>query len=218
MIAETLRLNELSRSVWDSGVEKRVLAPLNYVFEPGRFHVVSGPSGAGKTTLLSLLALAAAPSRGRILWGDTNLLGLTARRVNSWRRANLGIIFQHCRLVSVMSAMENVRLAGAIRGMDVATEGRRLLSLFGLGHRLDQRPGQLSGGEKQRVAIAQTLACRPRLLLADEPTAALDSSNAAFVTDTLRGFARTASAVVICVSHDPTVIQAADSVLTLDRP
>lgn len=218
MSAQPLILETLSRSMLDSGQEKPMLAPLSRVFAPGQLHVVSGPSGAGKTTLLSLLALAVPPSRGMLNWGSLNLSGLKPAAAASWRRANLGMIFQTSRLVSVMSALENVCFGGAIRGLEVREEGQRLLTAFGLGDKLGQLPAQLSGGEKQRVAIAQALACRPMLLLADEPTASLDAANAAFVAETLRSYARANAATVICVSHDRTVISAADELLTLERP
>lgn len=195
-----------------------MLAPLSRVFAPGQLHVVSGPSGAGKTTLLSLLALAVPPSRGMLHWGTLNLSGLKPPAAAAWRRAHLGMIFQTSRLVSVMSALENVCFGGAIRGLEVREEGQRLLGAFGLGDKLGQLPAQLSGGEKQRVAIAQALACRPMLLLADEPTASLDAANAAFVAETLKSYARANAATVICVSHDRTVIQVADELLTLERP
>ena len=218
MSAEPLILDGISRSMLDSGQEKRMLAPLSRVFAPGQLHVVSGPSGAGKTTLLSLLALAVPPSRGLVHWGRTNLSQLSPIAALAWRRANLGMIFQTSRLVSVMTALENVNFGGAIRGLEVHEEAHRLLDGFGLSAKKDQLPSQLSGGEKQRVAIAQALACRPPLLLADEPTASLDAANAAFVADTLKAYALANAATVICVSHDRTVIDAADELLILERP
>lgn len=218
MTAQPLSLEGVTRSVLDSGQEKRTLAQLDRVFAPGRFHVVSGPSGAGKTTLLSLLALAVPPTRGMLHWGRTNLTTLKPQEAAAWRKANLGMIFQTSRLVSVMTALENVCFGGAIRGLRVEEEGRRLLEGFGLGTKQASLPSQLSGGEKQRVAIAQALACRPALLLADEPTASLDAANAAFVAETLGAYARANAACVICVSHDRTVIEAADDLLTLERP
>ena len=218
MSAQPLLLEGVSRSVLDSGQEKRTLAPLNHLFAPGMLHVVKGPSGAGKTTLLSLLALAVPPTKGMLHWGKLNLTQLVSGAAGEWRRANLGMIFQTSRLVSVMNVLENACFGGTIRGLRVEGEARELLDAFGLGDRLSHLPAQLSGGEKQRVAIAQALACRPALLLADEPTASLDAANAAFVAETLTAYARANAATVICVSHDSTVINAADALLTLERP
>jgi putative ABC transport system ATP-binding protein len=218
MSAQPLILDSLSRSVLDSGKEKRTLAPLSCSFAPGKLYVVSGPSGAGKTTLLSLLALAVPPSGGLLHWGRDDLSALKPAAATAWRRTNLGMIFQTSRLVSVMTALENACFGGAIRGLDVRFEARRLLDAFGLTARCDQLPASLSGGEKQRVAIAQALACYPPLLLADEPTASLDSANAAFVAETLLAYARANAATVICVSHDRVMIDAADEGLVLERP
>jgi ABC-type lipoprotein export system ATPase subunit len=133
MTAQPLLLDGVSRSVLDSGQEKRTLAKLDRVFAPGQFHVVNGPSGAGKTTLLSLLALAVPPSRGMLHWGPLNLTQLKPQAAANWRRANLGMIFQTSRLVSVMTALENVCFGGAIRGKRVEPEAHRLLEGFGLG-------------------------------------------------------------------------------------
>ena len=218
MSAQPLLLEGVSRSVLDSGQEKRTLAPLNHLFAPGMLHVVKGPSGAGKTTLLSLLALAVPPTKGMLHWGKLNLTQLVSGAAGEWRRANLGMIFQTSRLVSVMNVLENACFGGTIRGLRVEGEARELLDAFGLGDRLGHLPAQLSGGQQQRVAIAQALACRPALLLADEPTASLDAANAAFVAETLTAYARANAATVICVSHDSTVINAADALLTLERP
>ncbi|MFM5931923.1 MAG: ABC transporter ATP-binding protein [Novosphingobium sp.] len=218
MTAQPLIVEGLSHSVLDSGLEKRTLAPLSRRFLPGKLHVVSGPSGSGKTTLLSLLALSVRPSRGLIHWGGLNLTQLVPADAAQWRKAHLGLIFQTSRLVSVMTAIENACFGGRIRGQRIESEARQLMAGFGLEARQHHLPSQLSGGEKQRVAIVQALACRPPLLLADEPTASLDSTNAAFVAETLKAYARSSSACVICVSHDATVIEAADELLTLARP
>ena len=138
MSAQPLILDRLSRSVLDSGQEKRTMAPLTCTFLAGRLHVVSGPSGAGKTTLLSLLALAVPPSGGLLHWGRENLTALSPAAAMAWRRTNLGMIFQTSRLVSVMTALENACFGGAIRGFDVQREALRLLDGFGLAGRRDQ--------------------------------------------------------------------------------
>ncbi len=214
-----LELEQIAHSISEGGQDKPVLAPLVRQFRPGRFHVVGGPSGAGKTTLLSILSLTVRARSGAIRWRGEELTGLSGVAQAAWRRANLGLIFQTSRLVSVMSVSEHISLCAALRHRPAASAtGFSLIDKLGLSDKLDSLPAQLSGGEKQRLAIAQALCFAPPLLLADEPTAALDQTNAALVAETLRDYARDQQAVVICVSHDRTVIDAADDVLMLERP
>jgi putative ABC transport system ATP-binding protein len=211
-------LNDVAHRVSEAGHVKPTLAPLSHGFAPGRLHVVGGPSGAGKTTLLSILALAIAPAAGEVWLGGENLTRLPPAARQDWRRAQLGLIFQTVRLVSVMTVADHIALAAAIRRRDEAlADGQRILAALGLDGKLGHRPDQLSGGEKQRVAIAQTLCARPAVLLADEPTAALDHANARTVADTLRDYARSAGAVVICVSHDRALLDHADELLMLEK-
>ena len=214
-----LEVDQIAHSISEGGQDKPVLAPLQRHFRPGRFHVVGGPSGAGKTTLLSLLSLTVQARRGAIRWRGEELNKLSGPAQSAWRRANLGLIFQTSRLVSVMSVSEHIRLSAQLRREPAASAaGFALIDKLGLSDKLGSLPAQLSGGEKQRLAIAQALCFAPPLLLADEPTAALDQANAALVARTLRDYARQHQAVVICVSHDRTVIDAADDVLMLERP
>lgn len=214
-----LRLDGLTHRMAEGGTAKTVLAPLAHRFESGALHAITGPSGVGKTTLLSLISLCAPPSGGAIWLGDECLTQMNARKAAIWRRDQLGILFQTCRLVSTLDVAGHIRLAAIIRRQDsIIAAGHALLDRLGLGHRLSHRPDQLSGGEKQRVALAQVLAAKPKVVLADEPTAALDSVNAALVTQTLRNFARETGAAVLCVSHDAAVIDSADAVLRLERP
>lgn len=202
----------------EAGRSRITLAPLSCIFEPGRFHVVRGPSGSGKTTLLSILSLTVRAAEGRVCWGGDDVSGFDAAAQAQWRRQHLGLIFQTSRLVGVLTPVEHIRLAAAIRDRpDAVDHGLSLLETFGLAGQMAQLPTQLSGGEKQRVAIAQALCARPAVLLADEPTAALDRHNASLVAQTLRDFAHDRGAVVICVSHDQVVIDAADALLTLEK-
>ncbi|WP_181443548.1 ATP-binding cassette domain-containing protein [Porphyrobacter sp. YT40] len=192
--------------------------PLTRRFAPGTFHVVAGPPGAGKTTLLSILALALRPMQGSVLWGEFNLTRLSTAGAAAWRRQNLGLIAQSQQTVGVLTVREHVRLSGVLRGMPEAeAEGLALLGMLGMGRRLTQVGGELSGADKQRLAIAQALCARPSVLLADQPTAALDQASAGLVAETLRDYARDRGAVVICVSHDPVVIEAADDLVMLRK-
>ena len=217
-MSAALTLNHVSHSVLEAGAEKRTLAMLNRRFEPGLLNVVGGPSGAGKTTLLSILSLTVKATHGMILFGETNLTALNPAATRDWRRRNIGMVFQTSRLVSMMSVREHILLAARIRGVGAAiADGLARLQAFGLSDKLDARPDTLSGGEKQRLALAQTLSFSPHVLLADEPTAALDQSNAELVAQTLRAYAREKQAVVICVSHDRALFDAADDILKLEK-
>jgi ABC-type lipoprotein export system ATPase subunit len=219
MTPVALSLDHVAHSVIEGQTDKVTLATLSRSFEPGRFHVVGGPSGSGKTTLLSILSLTVRASRGMILWGSQNLTGMRPSGQAKWRRDHLGLVFQTSRLVGVMNAFEHIQLAASIRGLPEAErEGLAILKALGMEAKLGQTPDKLSGGEKQRVAIAQALCCRPSIILADEPTAALDHTNAELVAHTLRTYARERQAVVICVSHDRAVIDAADDLLMLAKP
>lgn len=214
-----LALDQVAYSVVEAAQPKATLAPLSQTFPPGWLNVVGGPSGAGKTTLLSILALAVTPARGTVWWGEWNLNQLRPIERARWRRETLGLIFQSSRLVGAMTVAEHIRLAATVRrSADAVAEGFALLDALGMSDKLARFPAQLSGGEKQRVAIAQALCARPALVLADEPTAALDQANAQIVASALRNYARDRNAVVVCVSHDRTVIEAADALLMLARP
>ena len=218
-MTRALTLDHIGHSVLEGGAEKATLAPLNRKFLPGILSVVGGPSGAGKTTLLSILSLTIRAAQGMILHGEENLTALKPAAASAWRRAHIGMVFQTSRLVSLMSVREHIHLAARLRGKSPAVdEGLSLINQLGLSDKLDTRPLQLSGGEKQRVALAQALCFRPSILLADEPTAALDQKNAERVAHTLRTYARDTGAVVVCVSHDRAVIDAADDLLMLERP
>ncbi len=218
-MTKALVVDAIAHGVIEGSASKPTLAPLSKRFEPGRLHVVGGPSGSGKTTLLSILALVVRPTRGAISWGTQILTDLPAARATAWRRENLGIVFQTSRLVSVMTVAEHIRLAATIRRMPCANaKGHAILGAFGMRDRLDHRPVELSGGEKQRLALAQALCATPAILIADEPTAALDQTNAEQVAAALRSYARDHHAVVICVSHDRAVIDVADDLTLLERP
>lgn len=216
-----LVIARLRHEVADGLAAKTTLAPLSHHFAPGSMTVIGGPSGAGKTTLLSLLSRAVDPVAGTIHHGGIALTELSTARSAAWRRATVGLVFQTSRLIGVMSARDHVALAARLRPgrcEETLARGLALLERFGLGDRLDHRPVHLSGGEKQRVALAQALCFRPPVILADEPTASLDAANAALIAETLRDHARAHGAVVVCVSHDPLLRGRADSVFDLERP
>lgn len=211
-----LALDGVDYALADGAARRSLLANCSLRFDPGRFTCLTGPSGCGKTTILSLLAGVCLPDRGRIMDGEQDIAALDEAARRAWRAARVGLVFQTCRLIDVLTVAEHMALVARLRGRpEAASEGIRRAMALGLGDRLNQLPGQLSGGEKQRVALAQALAHRPPIVLADEPTAALDRANAHVVADALKRYARESDAVVVSVSHDQAMIETADSVITL---
>jgi putative ABC transport system ATP-binding protein len=212
-------LEGVSHSAGSGAGRTAVLAPLTLALQPGCFVCVSGPSGAGKTTALSILAAVVTPTRGTLHHGSQSISILPEPARRDWRRRHVGLVFQTCRLFDILSADEHMALVARLRGNPAAHEaGRHWLARLGLGDRLHQRPGQLSGGEKQRVALAQALAAAPAVLLADEPTAALDAANAEIVAQTLARYADETGAVVVAVSHDRVMFNAAHHCVELEKP
>jgi ABC-type lipoprotein export system ATPase subunit len=193
-----------------------VFADLQLELHSGRLHAVTGPSGSGKTTLLHLLAGLELPAAGTIVVDGTELTALDRAGRAALRRDRIAYVGQQAGLVPHLSALENVELVLSLRGL----EGGRLTALgalesVGLGERATQRVNRLSQGERARVAIARAIASSPTLLLADEPTSRLDGANAIAVAILLARLARDSGAAVVCATHDPLVIEQADSRIPL---
>ncbi len=203
------------------GVERRygetiALRPTDATFRAGRLHALTGPSGSGKTTFLHVLAGLELPDAGSVTVGGVDLAGLDRTGRAAMRREQIAYVGQQAGLIPHLSALENVELVLALRG---ESEGRsdalRALDAVGLSERATQRVARLSQGERARVAIARAAASRPALLLADEPTSRLDGANAIAVAILLGRLARETGAAVVCATHDPLVIEQADSQISL---
>jgi putative ABC transport system ATP-binding protein len=193
-----------------------VLTGLDLELHAGRLHAVTGPSGSGKTTLLHLLAGLEVPAAGTIVVEGTELSALDRNGRAALRRDRIAYVGQQAGLVPHLSAIENVELVLSLRGL----RSDRLAALaalesVGLGERATQRVNRLSQGERARVAIARAIASGPTLLLADEPTSRLDGANAIAVAILLARLARDTGAAVVCATHDPLVIEQADSLIPL---
>ena len=215
VVAET---RSLVKTVGRGAQTTEVLQGLDLSFPAGRFTVVKGPSGSGKTTLLHLLAGLSLPTSGDVIVLGASLPALDRAARAALRREGIALIAQAPELVPFLSARENVELGLAIRDMPLeraGEEARDALEAVGLGERIEQRVSRLSAGERQRVAIARALAARPKLLLADEPTARLDEANALAVGALLAGLAHTEGAAVVCATHDPLLIDRADETVEL---
>ncbi|MEF8841311.1 MAG: ABC transporter ATP-binding protein [Haloarculaceae archaeon] len=200
----------------DGGTRVVALDDVSLSVAPGTFLAVTGPSGSGKSTLLHLLAALDTPSSGRVLLAGTDTAAASERRRTRLRLDHVGVVFQRFHLLPSLSARSNVALPLIERGVPKRERHERaedLLSRVGLGDRVDHRPGELSGGEQQRVAVARALVNDPDLLVADEPTGELDSETGRVVLDLLGAVAEDRAVVV--ASHDPAVGERADRHLAL---
>jgi ABC-type lipoprotein export system ATPase subunit len=195
--------------------ETRVLDGFSVDLRRGVLHAVTGPSGSGKTTLLHLLAGLDLPDAGTIELEGTELTSLDRTARAALRRERIAYVGQQIGLIPHLSALENVELALALRGIDDPTAAATALDSVGLAERATQRVSRLSQGERARTAIARAVAAKPTLLLADEPTSRLDGANAIAVAVLLGRLARATGAAVVCTTHDPLVIEQADQRVAL---
>ncbi len=197
----------------------RAVDGVDLAVEAGELVLVIGPSGSGKTTLLSMLGGLLRPSEGRITIGGVEITAVPRRELTRIRRDSIGFVFQTFNLLESLDALENVEIAlnvAGIKGVEAERRARELLVDAGLEARLRFRATKLSGGERQRVAIARALANDPHLLLADEPTANLDSRHGLEVMHVLRDLATRHDKAAVVVSHDPRLEEIAGRVLQLE--
>jgi len=216
---EILKVSGLTKVFGHGETEVRAVDGVDLTIRAGELVLVMGPSGSGKTTLLTMVGGLLRPTAGSIEIGGVDLASLDGGRLTKVRRNTVGFIFQSFNLWESLSVRENVELAlniGGKNGGRARAEAAVLLVSLGLGHRLNFRSRDLSGGEKQRVSIARALANDPRLLLADEPTANLDSKHGHDVMQLLRRVADEGDRAVLVVSHDERIREVADRVLWLE--
>jgi putative ABC transport system ATP-binding protein len=214
-----VRIRELAKTFGDGDMRLEAVRGLDLDLARGEIVLVMGPSGSGKTTFLSMLGGLLRASAGEIWIDGTDIAALDERRLPPFRARTFGFVFQDFNLVAALSARENVEVALNIageRGRPARDRARALLESMGLADRLDFPVEKLSGGEKQRVAIARAIANRPVLVLADEPTANLDSHHGAETMRLLRDLAKGEGASVVIVSHDERLREVADRVLWLE--
>jgi putative ABC transport system ATP-binding protein len=199
------------------GAPVRALRGLDFMMSAGEFVAIMGPSGCGKSTLLNLAAGLDTPTDGEVLVAGESLAGKDENDLARMRRAHIGIVFQFFNLLEGMSVLENVTLPAVIAGVGrrkAETRARDLLDLLGLGDKTRDAPGVLSGGQRQRLAIARALANEPTLVLADEPTGALDSEGGAEVLELFRRLHAGGQAILL-VTHDHDVAEAGDRIVRM---
>ena len=212
-------VDNLSHAFGQGEMRRAVLQNISFSIEPGEVVLLTGPSGCGKTTLLTLIGALRTVQQGEVsVLGES--LHVAGRRRRQQVRRRIGMIFQGHNLLRCLTAEQNVQM-GADLLPDLSyrarrDEARQWLRAVGLEDHMAKVPHDLSGGQKQRVAIARALAANPRLLLADEPTAALDSRTGREVVELLRRLAREQSCAVLMVTHDPRIVDVADRLLQME--
>ena len=211
-------LTQVEKTYHLDAVSVPVIRGADILVRSACFTVLMGPSGSGKTTLLNMLGCIDKPDKGEVVVADCKVGELTDDALSDFRAKNIGFIFQNFNLLPVLSAYENIEYPLLLAGASARKRGERvpkLLDAVGLGDKANFRPGQLSGGQRQRVAIARALARKPRLVIADEPTANLDSETGAAILGLMRRMVDRYRISFIFSSHDPEVIKAADDTIFL---
>lgn len=196
-----------------------ILKDLNWEANRGSIELLMGPSGSGKTTFLSILAGLLTPTEGNVYLLGQEITKLSRKKRTAFRRQHIGFIFQNFNLFPALTAAENVEIILNIKGFQgkqARYEAQLLLEQVGLELYGNQKPRDLSGGQKQRVAIARALAGNPPLIMADEPTAALDSQSGHRITELLRHLAKENACTVLIVTHDPRIQDMADHITYLE--
>lgn len=195
-----------------------VLHDVSLTVPEGEIMTIVGPSGAGKTTLLQIAGSLDRPDSGKVLFDGTDLFSLKDKQLSRFRNLHIGFVFQFHQLLPEFSALENVAMPALIAGVkkrDAFAEAERLLGDLGLSHRLSHKPSELSGGEKQRAAIARALVNHPRIVLADEPTGSLDSRNREEIQGIISRLCRELGQTFVIVTHDRDMASIADSTVEM---
>jgi len=216
---DALRAAGLTKTYGEGDAAVRAVDAASLALRAGEVTLIMGPSGSGKTTLLFLLGGLLHPTAGHVWVNGHDLAGLRERELPGIRLRNFGFVFQDFNLLANLTAQENVQVPmelASVRPVKARERAAKILSALGLRKRLDFLPEKLSGGEKQRVSIARALANGPRVLLADEPTANLDSALGKTVAGLLRRIARATRAAVLIVSHDSRIVEVADRLLLME--
>jgi putative ABC transport system ATP-binding protein len=214
-----LEATEIVKVLGDGAGRVEALKGINLTLVGGELTLLMGPSGSGKTTLLSVLGCMLSPTSGTVKIRGLSTTGLGAEELAGLRRDNVGFVFQSYHLFPTLTAAENVRLALDVRGDRsplAQSKAEKALKTVGLEHKANSFPRELSGGEQQRVAVARAIVGDASLILADEPTAALDSENGQAVMTLLAEIAKDPSRALFIVTHDPRIMPFADRILRIE--
>ena len=214
-----LHLEKVTKIYRKGGEEVRALDGIDIDIEAGEFLAMVGPSGSGKTTFLNILGCLDAPTDGRLVYDGTELRGLGEKGMSAYRRERISFIFQSFNLVPVLTVRENVELPLVIErklgARDVRARSEEMIAAVGLAGKEDRYPREISGGQEQRVAIARALVKQPLVILADEPTANLDSHTAEEIVELMRSINAERGSTFVFSTHDPLVMEHARRVVTI---
>lgn len=216
---KVLELRDIHKIYNGSEVQVHAVNGVTVDFQEAEFAAIVGPSGSGKTTLLNLIGGLDKPSSGEILIDGTNLAKLKSSELIDFRMRNIGFVFQSYNLIPVLTAKENVEFIMSLQKWPRKERDERtfeLLKAVGLADRINSRPTKLSGGQQQRVAVARALASKPKFVLADEPTANLDSKSATTLLEIMEKLNLEERITFIFSTHDPRVVKMARRVITLE--
>ncbi len=214
-----IQINNLTKTYHDTEVPVHAVNGIDLSFEVGEFAAIVGPSGCGKTTLMNMIGGLEVPSTGNVLVDGSIMSELSSNNLIDFRLRNIGFVFQAYNLIPVLTAKENVEFIMQLQNWDKKKMDERTISLLesvGLGDKLNSKPNQLSGGQQQRVAVARALASKPKFILADEPTANLDSTATKQLLDIMERLNREEQITFIFATHDQRVMDKARRVVTLD--
>ena len=216
---KVIEVKQLKKIYNTTEVKVNALNGVDLTFDEGEFAAIVGPSGSGKTTLLNMVGGLDEPSEGEINIDGTNIRTLSSSKLIDFRLHNIGFVFQAYNLIPVLTALENVEFIMQLQEIPKKERQQRaqvLLEQVGLGDRTNSRPSKLSGGQQQRVAVARALASKPKFVLADEPTANLDSKSTANLLDIMEELNRKENITFIFSTHDQRVVNKARRVITLE--
>ncbi|PFR89869.1 hemin ABC transporter ATP-binding protein [Bacillus cereus] len=213
-----LKLDKVSKVYGEGNTEVTALHPISLDVKAGEFIGIVGPSGSGKSTLLSIAGALLSPSKGDIYIREQNITQLSEKEMTDIRLKKIGFIFQFANLVPYLNVKEQLLYIAKLKKeskQESEKHADHLLAAFGLGERKNHYPNQLSGGEKQRVAIARAFMNNPDLILADEPTASLDSKRAREVVEMMKREVKESQKAAIMITHDERMLDVCDRILTL---
>jgi putative ABC transport system ATP-binding protein len=216
---EVIKISNLHKVYDESKIPVKAVNGINLSIQQGEFTAIVGPSGSGKTTFLNMVGGLDVPTKGEIKIDDINIGSLTPHQLIDYRLNNIGFVFQAYNLIPVLTALENVAFIMQLQGQGKNERNkiaRELLETVGIGDKLDRRPGDLSGGQQQRVSVARALASKPKFILADEPTANLDSKSTNELLDLMLKMNKELNTTFIFSTHDQRVMDKARRIITID--